>query len=212
MVDKGKFIHESSPESKASRTIGIGLFILFVVGGFVFLFGIFMYPCPPDKPIITYISPYIISAFLSFLSAFLIASNFFGLKYRAYENGVTLPVYFFYNLLTGRKDREGRFVPYKLILGYNRGLDDPVKDAKDPDKDVIAVYYWNPEKKGIRMAIYGQNAEDVNVMEESFRRNGVMRVLKTCPNCGNKLLGMDYLAGKCKKCGSEIFDFSEIGR
>ena len=193
--------------SKASRMVGIGLFFLFIGGGFIFLFGIFMYPCPSNTSIMRYSAPYITAGFLAFLSAILVAKSFFGQTYRIYENGITLPVSLFYNIF--RRNKEGRFIPYGLIMGYDKDFDDP-KSEKKNKRGAISIFYWDSVKKGIRMAMFGQNLKDVQVVEENFLKNGVKPVPQACPNCGKKLLGFDYLEGKCLKCGTEIFDMSGI--
>ena len=208
-ADKGKLIYESSPESRLSRGVGILLFFVFVSGFFAAIFATILCPMPPNTSWIGYHWPDLLISGGILSGAFLTPTNFFGLRYVVYENGITLPVSFFYNMF--RKDREGRFLPYDLILGYEFGLDDPVKSAKDRKKDVsvISIYFWDTANKKIMLAMFGQNLKDLEVVEENFLKKGVAPLPKNCPKCGKELLGFDYLYNRCEKCGTEIFKLPE---
>ncbi len=205
--NKGKLIYESSPASKPSRIAGILFFFVFFAGFFAAVFAIIFYPTPASASWLGYHWPDILISGGILSGAFLVPPTFFGMRCLLYENGITLPVSLFYNIF--RRNKEGRFLPYGLIMGYDKDFDDPESEKKNK-RGAISIFYWDNMKKGIRMALFGQNLKDVEVVEENFLKNGVKPVPQACPNCGKKLLGFDYLKGKCQKCRTEIFDMSVI--
>ena len=206
-MDTGKLIYESSPESKLSRIVGMLFFFVFVAGFFAAVFATILYSTPPNTSWIGYHWPDLLISGGILSGAFLVPPTFYGQRYVVYENGITLPVSFFYNLFWGNK--EGDFVPYHLIMGYDKDFDDP-NGTKKKKKGAITIYFWDNKKKKIMMAMFGQYLKDVEIVEKNLLENGVKPVPKTCPNCGKKLLGFDYLNAKCLKCETEVFDMSGI--
>ena len=202
-MEKGKLIRVSSPPPRGRVSVGLFYFygLIFFVTGVILMI---IYPTPFPK----YWTGNIILTIVTIFGIIYLPYYYWGQGFRIYERGVTLPYSNFFNWYHGYK-KEGRFLPYWKILGYSTVLEDSEKlkrKWRKAERDGAFVVYWDDKKNRIRFTMYGVNEEDIKILKELFRKNGVPKLPKVCPNCGRKLVGWDYLRGECLKCHYKLFE------
>ncbi len=212
-MEKGKLIAKSSPTSLKSKIPSVFMFSLMIFGGIVFTYAWFAYPIPSNLSFsekLYHIIARLTLIFASFLGSLVTPYYAWGLGFNIYENGLTVPYSNFFNWIFHKNRKEGQFIPYSEILGYigNEDLEDAKTHEKylRKGKDAIMIFYWDRKRRKIRMTMYGENAEDVRILKDMFKRKGVKKLPRTCPNCGKKLLGFDFLENECRKCHYKIFE------
>ena len=216
VMKKGKPIAKSSSPSKARIGIGFFFFIISVFAITAIIIDWMKYPLTPpteDMSITYYLTAHVV-LILALIVEMVVAPYYaWGLGFNIYENGLTVPYSNFFNWIFHKNRKEGQFIPYSEILGYigNEDLEDAKTHEKylRKGKDAIMIFYWDRKRRKIRMTMYGENAKDVRILKDMFKRKGVKKLPRTCPNCGKKMYGMDYLAGECLKCHYKIFEIPE---
>ncbi len=209
-MEKGKLIRVSSPPPQGRMIIGLYFFNFSIF--FIAYVLIYWYSHPVilsnGKDVYNIMIGRIITIIAAFFGAIYLPFYYWGQGFRIYERGVTLPYSNFFNWYHGYK-KEGRFLPYWKILGYSTVLEDSEKlkrKWRKAERDGAFVVYWDDKKNRIRFTMYGVNEEDIKILKEQFRKNGVPKLPKVCPNCGRKLVGWDYLRGECLKCHHRLFE------
>ena len=212
-MEKGKLIASSSRPSKARICIGFFFLIVSVFALTAIILDWMKYPLTPpteDMSVSYYFIGHIV-LILALIVEIVVAPYYaWGFGFNIYENGVTLPYSNLFNWILHNNRKEVQFIPYSDILGYigNEDLENAETHEKylKKGKDAIMIFYWERKRKKIRMTMYGENAKDVIILKEMFKRKGIEKLPKTCPNCGKELLGFDFLKNECGRCHHKIFD------
>lgn len=196
-VEKGKLLYKTPPPSKIRKFVWWLYFIIWII--FIFTS---IYEC--------YTTPIYRNYLLWFLAGLVGTSGILlilirealGFCFKIYENGVTKSYPNSINWIM-KKDNEGRFIPYKNMIGY----DITKKNVhKKRIKWITASIFALDDKEKVKRILYKNQKKTILELGKYLENAAIKEIPKRCPDCNKRIYLLDIFDGKCIKCRYEIWD------